>query len=260
MVADCGHGPGAQYVDLDGDTRCRECGRSVSFPAREPLREEQSPHRMAAIATAPLTAKEREWLKLDGEPEPEQETIQPTQPMITVCLGCRTQGTVTQTGPVICQCGAVLLHVGIDGNHRLPDFDPPRLLRCSCCKEEKPQFCFGGASRNVYRASRQNQCRGCDAFRRRIKRQQRGPEITERDRLRAKEYRENMTPEQRARYRTPKESGNAAHRRWYAREAKGRPVPKQRAGRIPLLVKPACRIAASCPLRDYCTSESKGLA
>lgn len=259
MVASrtCVHGRGALYVDADGDTRCRECGRSVSFPARKPQREERQQHRMAPIANTPLTVQEREWLGLDGEPEPEPEPIQPT---IAVCLQCRATTTVKDTGPVICQCGIEILHVGIDGNHRLPDFDPPRSLRCSCCKEHKPQFCFGGATSNTYREGRANQCRGCTAFQRRVRRQQRGPEVTERDRLRAKEYRAGLTPEQKAKYRVSEKAHNASRRRWYARKVQGRAVPKQRAGRIPLLVKPMCRIAASCPLRKFCTVESKGIS
>ena len=228
-IGSCQHPPGARYWDTD-EWRCRECARSIPF--------------------APLDTSVT-------EPEPEPRSA---KPLVVACLQCKAEIEVKHAGPVVCGCGLTLFHVGVDGTHRLPDFDPPRLLRCSCCKEEKPQFCFGGATRNTYREGRANQCRGCAAFQRRIKRQQRGPEITERDRLRAKEYREKMTPEQRARYRTPKEAVNAAHRRWYARKAKGRPVPKQRAGRIPLLVKPTCRIEVSCPLRTFCTVENKGLA
>ena len=70
-----------------------------------------------------------------------------------------------------------------------------------------------------------------------------------------------MTPEQRehGREKTSRKDNAAAVKRYQARQT-GSPVLRQRPGRAPIHVKPICRVAASCPLRSFCTVEGKGVA
>ena len=112
------------------------------------------------------------------------------------------------------------------------------------------------AAKRLFRSHR---CRGCVAFGNRIRRQQQPEAIRARDRQRAQQYYLSLTLVQKMQYRTSKEANNLATKRHRARQ-NGIPVLIQKAGRLPILVKPICRVAATCPLRSYCTVESKNLA
>ena len=135
-----------------------------------------------------------------------------------------------------------------------------RLLPCSCCKEMLPPDSFyarnSPAARNrEYRASR---CRGCTAFRLRVKRQQDPEGMRQLDRERRERYLKSLTPEQReqeTKYnRTSREANTAATQRYRARK-EGRGVLKQRRGKNPVLLKPVCRVADTCPLAPYCVDK-----
>ena len=137
-----------------------------------------------------------------------------------------------------------------------------QLLPCTCCKLMLPTDSFytrnnPKAAKRLFRTSR---CKGCTAFALRVKRQQ-NPELRERAKLRQARYQAALTPEKRERERQRRDtSANpSAVKRYQARKA-GIPVMVQKAGRLPIHIKPACRVAETCPLREYCTVEGKGLA
>ena len=129
-----------------------------------------------------------------------------------------------------------------------------QLLICHCCKEMLPLDSFHvrnhpAAEIRHFRASR---CVGCTAFRLRVRRQQDPDGMRSRDR-------ERRNPGQ-PRPATTAETiaaNTAAGQRYRARQA-GRPVLKQRRGKLSIHVKPICRVFETCPLRSYCTVE-KGL-
>ena len=235
----CVHSP---FFDID-EWRCRLCSRSLTYAPR-----------------SPGTAEKRD--RENGHPEALVTGIDPRTPIVyTSCLKCRDHGVVQQVrGKVRCfGCGAVLLAVNANGRHSLPPFTPPRLLECTCCRELLPQFCFSRNARAAHRERRNAMCRGCLAFRERVKREERPETVRAIDRQRQATWRAGLTPEQRKAKAPSKAAVNAAGQRYRARQ-NGRGVLKQRAGRQPILVKPICRVAAVCPLRDYCTTEGKGLA
>lgn len=151
---------------------------------------------------------------------------------------------------------------GEDRDAGSPEFDPPRLLRCSCCEEMLPPLSFTvrnheSAKNRQYRASI---CRPCTAFRMRVKREQNPEAARARDRQNGEKFRADH-PGHFNKPKTPaqREDNRLAVTRLKARKA-GLPVLRQRPGKLAVLVKPVCRIAADCPLRPYCTTENKGLA
>ena len=180
------------------------------------------------------------------------------------CVRCRLQTSGVRLNCPSCEQVLVTLQSTSRGGgdiYILPPFTAPRLLRCSCCKEVLPQFCFTVRSneKSAYREYRANQCRACAAFRSRVRREQRGDEIKERDRTRMGQYWQDKKSEGVAPPRATKAANDAALKRYRARKA-GKPVPKQRPGKAPIHLKEVCRIADECPLREFCTVEAKGLA
>ena len=141
----------------------------------------------------------------------------------------------------------------------------PLMLICHCCRQILPWENFYAnnsptARNRGYRAWR---CRRCTSFRLRVRREL-DPEGTKRrGREQRARYAAGMTPGQREsekqRRTKTKEATNAASRRYQARR-RGTPVPLQRSGRLPVFIKPICRISEGCPLRRFCTIENKGLA
>ena len=142
---------------------------------------------------------------------------------------------------------------------------PAPLLTCRCCREVLPANDFSKNAKNVDRSLRAHWCRPCTAFRLRIRRTQHPERFRARGRERRARHQASLTPEQKELEKARRgksavrEATNAASRRYQAR-MKGRPVPRQRQGRQPIFIKQACRIAAGCPLRSYCTVEAKSLA
>ena len=138
-----------------------------------------------------------------------------------------------------------------------------QLLMCHCCQKMLPQNDFHvnnhqAAKNRNYRAPR---CRGCIAFRLRVKRQLNPERFRERGKERRARYQAALTPEQREleKQRRDTTRNAAAVKRYQARRA-GTPVMVQKAGRPPIHIKPICRISEGCPLRRFCTIENKGLA
>ena len=234
----CCHHP-VPYQD-DDETRCRTCGRSISHPLRTP--EEAEAEMKAAddrrVGTGP------------GGRIPREDY--PT----ASCLRCRIEVYIHPfpSGTVACACDSVLLHVDSRGNHKFPDFTPPRSLRCSCCKEMLPQFSFHRERLKTTREGRASACRGCVAFRNRIKREQRPTEVRERDRIRMEEYRAKVKTEGRDMPRASAAANQAAVQRYRSRK-QGRDVLKQRQGKNPILLKPTCRVIRVCPLAPYCVDK-----
>ena len=142
-----------------------------------------------------------------------------------------------------------------------------QLLMCHCCREmlAPENFHHRNIPTAAKRQFRSNRCRGCTSFRLRIKRQQDPESTRQRDRARRERYIGAFTPEQRQQEKERRGAAQdtaenrAAQTRRRARKA-GIPVMIQTAGRLPTLVKPVCRVAATCPLRSYCTIEGKGVA
>ena len=141
------------------------------------------------------------------------------------------------------------------------------LLLCHCCQKMLPQNDFyrnnhpAAANRN-YRAPR---CRGCTAFRLRVKRQLNPEGARQRDRARRERYTEALTPilrelDKQRRGAAGNAAENAAAQTRHRARQDGRGVPKQRPGRPSLHIKPICRIYRGCPLREFCTTSAKGLA
>lgn len=235
-IGGCQHPQGMRYVyeDLfDGERElwCRQCGRMIGvFQPPEP------------------------------EPEETGHTVG-AQSCLNCCRVRKEQGG--PAGTIRCsRCNTPLLVVDDEGNQQLPEFSPPPWLECTCCQRLLPPFCFIVKAAAVKRGGRAYQCRGCTAFRNRVNRQENG------DRIRAigrKHEQRKASERKEAGIKRPalteaqRTAANAAAARYYARQ-QGRAVPKQRQGGTPILLKPVCRIADSCPLRDYCTTESKGLA
>ena len=155
------------------------------------------------------------------------------------------------------------------GEHRRRDSSPVEVetevsqLLCHCCQKMLPQNDFHvnnhqAAKNRNYRAPR---CRGCIAFRLRVKRQLNPEGARQRDQERRKRYLIALTPEQREQEKQRRGAAENALSQVRSRARKsGKQVPLQRAGRAPLHVKPVCRISEGCPLRRYCTIEAKGLA
>ena len=136
-----------------------------------------------------------------------------------------------------------------------------RFLACTCCHQLLPPDSFH--NRNSPKAAtrffKAHKCKGCTAFQLRVKRQQ-NPELRERQRQRQARYQAALTPEQRERQRQTRDtSANPSAVRRYQARQRGIPVLIQTAGRVAVHTKPICRVAATCPLKIYCTVEGKGL-
>ena len=261
----CGHPATSIYLDID-ELRCRDCGSSLSFPARAPgpgdradqLRDRRITQGEAHRVYVPMESLDDldDTDLHDGTGGHYQRRRYPEGS----CVQCQTKlDLIPDSGRVECgRCGQVLLTVDADGQHRLPPFTPPRLLSCSCCKSMLPQFSFSKQAKMVNREGRNSACKGCLAFRSRIRREQRPEEIRAKDRLRMAEYWRTAQAKGRQRSPTSPADSAAAAKRHRARKA-GRDVLLQRPGRSPMLMKPVCRVAASCPLRSFCSVESKGV-
>ena len=256
-IGGCEHPVAQRFWDID-EWRCRACGRSITFAVRPP----PPPLPNGELGAAP----HQTVIDLDGWVWKAEYSNESATSGLS-CIKCRQWRLPVPDvdGAILCpnrHCRETLAVEGPDGQLHFPPHDPPRLLRCTCCHEDKPQFCFSirrhpAAAEREYRA---HYCRGCAAFRARVKREQRTEEVRARDRERGARYQQSLTPDQRNQQaRTSRESVNAAGRRYRARKA-GRAVPKQRPGRQAILLKPVCRIAEGCPLRDFCTTELKALA
>ena len=231
------------------EVRCRACSASLTYPQRTPTEHDKTERRQEGL-------RDRGWHKRQFAPESE-----PDQAPVN-CIRCQRRGIFSEdgTGDVCCVvCSAVLAVTYANGDLRFPPFTPPRPLRCSCCQEFLPQCCFSVNIRAVHREGRNAMCRGCMALRLRVKREQNPEAVRAVDRARQATYQARLAPEEHKANSTGKAAMNAAGRRYRARKS-GRGVMKQRPGRQPILVKPVCRVAAVCPLRDYCTTEGKGLA
>ena len=134
------------------------------------------------------------------------------------------------------------------------------LLLCHCCKELLPANDFyrnnSQTARNRgYRASR---CRGCTSFQLRVRRELNPEGTRQRDRARRERYIGALTPILREleKQRRDTTRNASAVKRYQARRA-GTPVMVQKAGRLPIHIKPICRVAATCPLRTFCTGRKQ---
>ena len=258
----CEHPATARYWDLD-ELRCRACATSLTFPPRPPGPDDKA-DRLQDARLAQGESK-RVYVPLESLDNTDLDDntgghYQRRRFPEGSCIQCQTTlDLIPDSGRVECgRCGQVLLTVDADGQHRLPPFTPPRLLSCSCCKSMLPQFSFSKQAKMVNREGRNSACKGCLAFRSRIRREQRPEEIRAKDRLRMAEYWRTAQAKGRQRSPTSPADSAAAAKRHRARKA-GRDVLLQRPGRSPMLMKPVCRVAASCPLRSFCSVESKGV-
>ena len=205
------------------------CARSISFPQQQPS--------SIAVET------------------PAQPPKAPATTFVS-CVQCRRK--VSAVIGICPNCETVLVKAAGDGSYRLPPHVPPRLLECTCCREFKPQFAFGrmNTHHGKNREYKQHKCRGCQAFRARVKRESDGERLRAMDRNRA-------TNRPRRISRPLTEAQRQAHllsvKRYNARQ-QGRNVLKQRNGRQSILLKPICRVADTCPLKEFCTVEGKALA
>ena len=239
------------YFDVD-EYRCWTCSRSLTYPPTTPEEHgalEQAKDQIAAAA----------WRKRTSGQDPVPAAIS--------CVACQGHGVAGEdrSDNVRCAgCGEALAVIDADGSHQLPPFEPPRLLPCSCCGRKLPQFLFYVDKTRPGREFRFNPCRSCVAVRSRAKREA-NPEA---HRARAKSYSQQLQQEREIGERPPvhgtlteeqKRRRAASVKRFQARRG-GALIPLQRPGRISLYTKPVCRIAHNCPLRQFCTTESKGLA
>ena len=261
----CGHPATSIYLDID-ELRCRDCGSSLSFPARAPgpgdradqLRDRRITQGEAHRVYVPMESLD----DLDDTDDSTGGHYRRRRYPEASCIRCKVKLDLipdpANSGRVECgRCDQVLVLIDADGQHRLPPFTPPRILPCACCKSTLPQFSFSKQTKMVNREGRNSNCRGCLAFKGRVRREQRLDEIRERDRLRMGEY-WAKDDERRKRPPNNRAASAAATRRYRARK-EGKGVLLQRRGKTPILLKPVCRVAASCPLRSFCTVESKGL-
>ena len=138
-----------------------------------------------------------------------------------------------------------------------------KLLSCSCCKLMLPLDSFHNrnspkAAKRLFRAHR---CRGLHGVRN-------AGEATTKSRIKGADAAKAGALPGRVNARKTG-AGKAAPRHVRANasavkavsiEATRNPgVWSEKAGRVAVHVKPACRVAATCPLKIYCTVEVKGL-
>ena len=212
----------------EDEWRCRTCSQSLSFPARPPGPEDEIDLKKARR----ITAGEHRRLTLTPVEDQDQVVIQD--------------------------------QVVLPERQAIPS---TQLLICHCCMAMLPQenFHHRNSTAAAKRQFRSNRCRPCTAFQLRVQRQLDPERTRQRDQERRARYQAALTPGQRdlekqRRGAAGNKMGNAlAQVRSRARQD-GRGVPKQRPGRPSLHIKPVCRIYRGCPLREYCTTEAKGLA
>ena len=141
--------------------------------------------------------------------------------------------------------------------------EPEDRLPCFCCQQVLPLDAFYRIGNGTKaREGRMGRCKTCAATRAQVKRRLDGDSMraAQRDRAQKREEerkqagipRPKLTPEQVQR-------NNQATSRHRARKH-GLSVPKQKPGSLAVMIKPVCRISQSCALRQFCTTESKGLA
>ena len=155
------------------------------------------------------------------------------------------------------------------GEHRRRDSSPVEVeaeveqLLCHCCRMllAPGDFYRNNSPRARHRGYRAWRCKGCTSFRLRVQRELKPEAIRQQGRERRQRMIDDMTPEQRehGRKKTTRKDNASAVKRYQARKS-GTPVPLRRAGRTPLYLKQICRISESCPLRRFCSTESKNLA
>ena len=192
----CGHPATSIYLDID-ELRCRDCGSSLSFPARAPgpgdradqLRDRRITQGEAHRVYVPMESLD----DLDDTDDSTGGHYRRRRYPEASCIRCKVKLDLipdpANSGRVECgRCDQVLVLIDADGQHRLPPFTPPRILPCACCKSTLPQFSFSKQTKMVNREGRNSNCRGCLAFKGRVRREQRLDEIRERDRLRMGEY------------------------------------------------------------------------
>ena len=228
-TAICEHPAAARFWDID-EMRCRNCGQSISYPPRLPSAEDARDRRRDARIVS------GEHHRRTYAPVQEQEVVE-------VEHGVQEHGV-----------------------QPLQEADTQastQLLPCHCCKQMLPPDNFyadnsAKAAKRLFRAPR---CRPCTSFRLRIERERNPEAIRRRDRVRAEGYREKARAEGRAPTATKASTAaNTLASQRYRARLDGRAVPLQRPGRLPVFLKPICKIFAGCPLRKYCTVESKNLA
>ena len=217
----CPHPPGSWYWDSD-EERCRLCNDSITFPRRPPTADDQRDRKQDLLAIA--GERRRRPAKEEVEEEVEEAAA---------AAKAAAEEKAKAAAPV---------------------------LLCTCCHETLPLDAFYVNRKAVHREQRGYACRRCTAFRQRVKLATGGEAMRQRNRERMRKY--MAQPEKRKAHnesaKKRRESQNAAGRRRNARDA-GLPVPIQRAGRAPIYLKQVCRISESCPLREFCTTENKGL-
>ena len=258
----CGHPATSIYLDID-ELRCRDCGSSLSFPARAPgpgdradqLRDRRITQGEAHRVYVPMESLD----DLDDTDDSTGGHYRRRRYPEASCIRCKVKLDLipdpANSGRVECgRCDQVLVLIDADGQHRLPPFTPPRILPCACCKSMLPPYCFSRQAKMLRREGRNSTCRGCVAFRSRVRREQRSDEIRERDRLRMAEYWERAKADGRQRPPADKAATAAATQRHRARK-EGRGVLLQRRGKSPILLKPVCRVAMTCPLAPYCVDK-----
>ena len=254
----CEHPATARYWDLD-EVRCRACATSLTFPPRPPGPDDKA-DRLQDARLAQGESK-RVYVPLESLDNTDLDDntgghYQRRRFPEGSCIQCQTTlDLIPDLGRVECgRCDQVLVLIDADGQHRLPPFTPPRLLPCACCKSMLPPYCFSRQAKMLRREGRNSTCRGCVAFRSRVRREQRSDEIRERDRLRMAEYWERAKADGRQRPPADKAATAAATQRHRARK-EGREVLLQRRGKSPILLKPVCRVAMTCPLAPYCVDK-----
>ena len=139
----CEHPPGARYLDSD-EVKCRQCGRSISFPPRRPTAADSQERRRENNAVA---GQARRGYSRSPQPQPEPQPIPPVKHpvLVTSCYECRSVRVVwpEDGGPISCRgCDMLLFHTGYDGAHRLVLIDLPELVKCKACARELPTFCY----------------------------------------------------------------------------------------------------------------------
>ena len=207
------------------------CSQSLTFPARPPGPEDERDRR-------------RDLLAASGE---KRRTLTPVEDQDQVVTQHQDQEVLPERQDTNTQAS------------------PSAQLMCHCCREMLPpsDFYANNYPKARNRLFRSWRCRGCTSFRLRVTRQLDPEGTRRRGREQRARHSAGMTPGQREaekqRREKTRESTNAASRRYQARR-RGAPVPLQRQGRLPVFIKPICRISEGCPLRRFCTIENKGLA
>ena len=228
------------FWDID-EYVCRNCSRSLTFPARSPGEGDAASVKSENLAVAGI-ARMRERTTKDT----------PDTPDIRVsCIRCRH--SLNALALVCVGCNEAVVALARDGNYRLPPHVAPRLLPCKCCGWELPQFCFYRSPRSPRREYRFARCKVCCSQRVRTRREETPEPFRARGLVYSRQVQKERVDGQRPSVRSTltaqqKESGRLANQRLRARR-NGRDVPKLRSGAQGVYVKiHECR-AVQCPLR-----------